>query len=83
MSKKIPKGRTPSLIGGANGRPVRVKVARQSNCYRCNDELMAGVTTIAIPQLGKGFANKRRVCESCFQAILKQTADDLEELRKL
>lgn len=83
MSRKTPKGRIPSLIGGTNGRPVRVAVARLSNCYRCNERLDAGIPTIAIPQLGRGFANKRRVCDNCYRAILKQTAEDLEELHKL
>jgi hypothetical protein len=83
MTKKIPKGRVPSLIGGTNGRPVRLVVQRRSECYRCEDELLAGTSCIAIPQLGGGFANKRRVCDTCYQAILKQTSDDLEELRRI
>lgn len=83
MAKKIPKGRVPSLIGGTNGRPVRVDVLHRSKCYRCDDELVAGTSCIAIPRVGGGFANKRRVCDSCYQAILKQTSDHLEELRRL
>lgn len=83
MTKKKPRGPTPSLIGGANGRPIRVDVLRRSTCYRCKDELVAGASCIAIPELGGGFANKRRVCDACYQAILKQTSDDLDELRQL
>lgn len=83
MSKKTPKGRVPSLIGGSNGRPVREDVLRRSKCYRCNDELAAKTSCIAIPQLGRGFATKRRVCDACYQAILKQTSDELEQLRRL
>jgi hypothetical protein len=83
MTKKTPKGRVPSLIGGANGRPVRMDVQRRSECYRCEDELLAGTLCIAIPRLGGGFTSKRRVCDACYQAILKQTSDDLEELRQL
>jgi len=82
MTKKTPKGRVPSLIGGASGRPVRVDVLRRSECYRCDDVIAAGTSCIAIPELG-GFANKRRVCDACYQAILKQTSDDLEKLRQL
>lgn len=82
MTKKTPKGRVPSLIGGSSGRPVRVDVQRRSECYRCEDVLVAGISCIAIPKLG-GFTNKRRVCDACYQAILKQTSEDLEELRHL
>jgi hypothetical protein len=82
MTKKTPKGRVPSLIGGTNGRPVRADVMRRSECYRCEDVLVAGTSCIAIPKLG-AFANKRRVCDACYQAILKQTSEDLEELRQL
>ncbi len=83
MTKKTPKGRVPSLIGGTNGRPVRVDVQRRSECYRCDDEIAAGTSCVAIPKLGGAFTNERRVCDACYQAILKQTSDDLEELRQL
>ena len=82
MTKKTPKGRVPSLIGGTNGRPVREDVLRRSKCYRCEDELVAGTSCVAIPKNG-AFTSKRRVCDACYQAILKQTSDDLEELRRL
>jgi hypothetical protein len=71
------------LIGGANGRPIRVDVKRKSTCYRCDDEIPGGGSCISIPSLGSGFSNKRRVCDACYQAILKQTAADLEVLRHL
>jgi hypothetical protein len=83
MTKKTPKGKTPSLIGGASGRPIRVDVQRHSECYRCNDEIPAGTSCIAIPKLGGAFTAERRVCSICYEAILKQTADDLDELRQL
>lgn len=82
MTKKTPKGPVPSLIGGTNGRPVRVEVQRRSECYRCDDEIVSGASCIAIPKLGS-FTNKRRVCDACYQAILKQTSEDLEKLRQL
>jgi hypothetical protein len=82
MTKKTPKGPVPSLIGGTNGRPVRVDVVRRSECYRCEDALVAGTSCIAIPKLG-AFASKRRVCDACYKVILKQTSEDLEELRRL
>lgn len=83
MTKRTPKGKTPSLIGGTNGRPVRVDIERKSECYRCKDELRAGTSCIAIPKLGSAFSSKRRVCEDCYQAMLKQTSDELEVLRQL
>lgn len=83
MTKRTPKGKTPSLIGGANGRPIRVDVQRRSECYRCHDEILTGTSCIAIPKLGGAFTSGRRVCNTCYELILKQTADDLEELRQL
>lgn len=83
MTKKKPKGPTPSLIGGTNGRPRRAEVKKLSHCYRCNDSLPAGVNCIEIPKLGTGFSSAKRVCESCFQGIIEKTANDLDELRQL
>lgn len=83
MTKKTPKGPVPSLIGGTNGKPIRVDVERLSHCYRCEDDIPSGGSCIAIPKLGAGFATTRRVCDACFAAILKKTTDDLEALRHL
>lgn len=83
MTKKTPKGPIPSLIGGTNGRPVREHVGRRSECYRCEEVILAGTSCVAIPKLGGGFSSKRRVCETCFAAIIQKTSDDLEDLRRL
>lgn len=83
MTKKTPRGPVPSLIGGKNGRPKRVKVKKLSHCYRCHDDLVAGSPCVEIPQLGTGFASARRVCEDCYHAILMKTAEDLSALRAL
>jgi hypothetical protein len=83
MTKKTPRGPIPSLIGGTNGRPEREDVGRLSKCYRCDDAIPAGRSCIAIPKLGSGFTTKRRVCDSCFEAILTKTTEDLEALRHL
>lgn len=83
MTKSTPRGRTPSLIGGANGRPKRVTVKRLSECYRCHDNLVAGTTCIEILKLGQAYSTDRRVCDACFQLILRQTNDDLAEISNL
>lgn len=83
MSKKIPRGKTPSLIGGSNGRPSKVLIQRGCKCYRCNDHLKNGSYCIEIPQLGGSFTNQRRVCFNCFEKILQQTRTDLETLEEM
>lgn len=83
MKKTNAKGPTPSLIGGTNGRPKRVPVKRLSKCYRCQDELVTGSACIAIPKLGQAYSNERRVCDVCFQLILRKTDDDLAQIRRL
>jgi hypothetical protein len=83
MTKTTPKGKTPSLISGTNGRPKRVAVSKKSNCYRCNDILLAGTDCIEIPKLGGAFSSGRRVCNDCYSGILVKTEEDLKELKKL
>lgn len=83
MNRRKPRGPVPSLIGGANGRPKRVAVQRQSKCSRCHIQFAAGDTCIAIPKLGGAYANAKRVCDECFQRILEKTAEDFEEIRAL
>lgn len=83
MTKKTPKGPTPSLIGGANGRPRRADVLRRCKCYRCEDDIASGSKCIEIPKLGTGFAGVKRCCDECYEKIIAKTASDLEELRAL
>ena len=83
MKKTNPKGKTPSLIGGANGRPKRTAVKRLSKCYRCNDSLIMGTACVEIPKLGQAYSTARRVCDTCFQLILRKTEDDLAEIKNL
>lgn len=80
--KRKPRGKTPSLIGGKNGRPKRVLVERKSECARCGDDISAGVECIAIPQSG-AFSSAKRFCDECFSNILAKTAEDFEEVKKL
>lgn len=83
MTKTTPRGPTPSLIGGTNGRPRRVAIARKSTCYRCHVDLLAGATCVEIPKLGAAYSSARRVCDDCFRGIVEKTSADLEEIRAL
>lgn len=83
MKKSSPRGPTPSLIGGTNGRPKRATVKRLSQCYRCHGDLVMGSNCIEIPKLGQAYSTDRRVCDECFQLILRKTEEDLAEIRKL
>jgi hypothetical protein len=83
MTKAKPRGPTPSLIGGSNGRPRCAPVLRTSKCYRCQGELPAGQDCIELPKLGTGFSTARRVCDDCFKAILEKTARDLQDIMAL
>lgn len=83
MTNQKPKGKTPSLISGKNGRPKRVTVGKESHCHRCNATFHKGQTCIAIPQTGESFAHEKRVCDECYKEILAQTLKDLEEIKLL
>ena len=83
MNRRKPSGPVPSLIGGANGRPKRLAVQRQSKCSRCHVPFAAGDTCIAIPKLTGAYSTAKRVCDECFQSILEKTAKDLEEISAL
>ena len=82
MNKKTPKGKTPSLIGGNNGRPRKALIQRDCKCYRCDSSLQSKTYCIEIPKLGS-FVNKKKVCDYCFRKILEQTKTDLQELEQL
>lgn len=71
------------MIGGTNGRPKRAEVKRLSKCYRCYGDLVMGTTCVEIPKLGQPFLTIRRVCDACFQLILRKTEDDIAEIRRL
>ena len=81
MSKHKPRGKVPSLIGGANGRPKRVTVRRKGECSRCGETLAAGRECVEIPNLRSAQTSKKRVCCGCFQQILQKTAEDLEKIK--
>jgi hypothetical protein len=83
MKNPSPKGRTPSLIGSANGRPKKVVVEKKSTCNRCEDDILVGQDCFGIPKLGGAFSSVRRYCKECFDKIVSQTYIDLEEVKKL
>ena len=82
MKSKKPKGPTPSLISGSNGKPKVVDVEKKSHCARCGCEINAGDECFGIPKAG-GFSSVKRHCRPCFQTILDQTQKDLDALKKL
>lgn len=82
MKNPNPKGKTPSLISGSNGKPKRVVVERKSSCYRCEDDIHPGQNCFGIPRTGS-FSSSRRYCKECFEKILSKTAEDLDLLKKL
>ena len=83
MTRNKPRGRTPSLIGSTNGRPVRIEVKKRCACQRCKEDIEAGEDCFGIPKLGTAFSNKQRFCALCFKAVLDQTRRDLSEIEKL
>ncbi len=42
-----------------------------------------GTNCIEIPKLGQAYSTDRRVCDECFQLILRKTEEDLAEIKKL
>jgi len=80
---KTPRGPTPSLIGGENGRPRRATAKKLCECDRCGEALPKGCACIDIPRLGGAFKGNRRVCDDCYQKILVKTCEDLEAAKAL
>lgn len=83
MTKSKPKGPTPSLIGGSNGKPKRAAAGRRCECSRCHAPIVMGQGCIDIPQAGGTFSSSRRVCDECFKKILEKSQNDLEELKNI
>lgn len=83
MKNNKPKGKTPSLIGFANGSPCRVEVLKKSICVRCKAEIVVGDDCFNIPQKKSGFTRERRYCKNCYSAVLQQTETDLEVFRAI
>lgn len=79
----MPKGKTPSLIGFANGRPSRITVKKKSSCVRCSDAILAGADCFNVPQKSAGFTREKRFCKTCYDLVLSQTSKDLESLKAI
>lgn len=83
MKSRTPRGKTPSLIGSANGRPKRVDVKRESTCCRCGNTISAGEDCFNIPKTGTGFSTERRYCKICYGNVLDQTQKELDALKAI
>ena len=83
MTNGKPRGRNPSLIGGTNGRPKRAEAKKRCKCFRCQSPIEMEEVCFDIPKVGGAFSTTKRFCRSCFQNVLKQTTNDLDELRNL
>jgi len=78
MSKK--RGRTPSLITGSSGKPVKVTAKRSRPCGRCSSSISSGKICFEVPKVGGGFSSKKTFCADCFKEVLTQTKKDLDDL---
>lgn len=83
MKRNRPRGKTPSLIGRVNGKPLRVEVERKSKCSRCKIDIEIGQDCFGIPTARSRFVNIRRYCKECYFDILDKSQKDLDSMRKL
>ncbi len=79
MSK--PKGKTPSLISGASGKPEAVRALKKSHCARCHSDILKDERCFDIPKTSGPFKSTKRYCTGCFTSILEQTDKDIDELK--
>jgi len=79
----MPRGKTPSLIGGSLGRPVCTIAGRACSCSRCQTDIVKSEKCYDVPQPQKQFSNSRRFCVSCFKQVLKKSEEDLKALDTL
>ncbi len=78
MIKK--RGKTPSLITGSSGKPVKVITKRRRSCGRCSFDISSGGICFEVPKVGGGFTSKKTFCLDCFGEILVQTKKDIDNL---
>jgi hypothetical protein len=78
-----PKGKTPSLLTQATGKPIAHICQRKTTCKRCNDNIITGKKCFKIPKLRSGFSSPVIYCPNCFRLIIEQTKSELIELEKL
>ncbi len=77
---KTPRGKTPSLLSGSNGRPNQVDALRARKCSRCSASITKGDVCYEIPKTNAAFASNKTVCIACFKLILDQTRKELEAI---
>lgn len=78
----MPRGKTPSLIGGSLGRPKQAVAKKLCRCSRCKEEILQHQRCYDIPQPGKPFSATRRFCSQCLALVLTQTRQDLQTLEE-
>jgi hypothetical protein len=81
MKTNKPKGKTPSLISGK--RPRRVDIKQKAKCVRCKDSMPAGADCYGIPRTGLRFLSLKKYCKECFNKIIVETQNDLDEIKNL
>ena len=78
---KVPRGKTPSLIGSSLGRPTPATAGKLCQCSRCGSDITKGEKCFDVQQPQKSFNATRRFCPECFQHVLEQTGRDLDALK--
>ena len=75
-----PKGKTPSLIGGASGHTNFVQARKLRRCKRCYGDIVKGsrCAEVNVP----GTMNSKTYCMDCYNNILRQTKNDIARLEQ-
>lgn len=75
------RGKTPSLIGGAAGKPKFVIAKKKRKCKRCKTEVCQGIKCVEIPIPGS--MGSKTYCMDCFSEIISKSRQDLDQLEQL
>ena len=75
-----PKGKTPSLIGGAAGHTNFVEAGKLRHCKRCKGDILRGTRCAEVGIPGTMFS--KTYCMRCYNDILDQTKKDIERLEQ-
>ncbi len=76
----MPRGKTPSLIGGGAGKSEFVIAGRKRPCKRCKGSIEKGSTCIEVKK--PGTMGHKTYCMDCYRGILSQSQKDLNKLAK-
>lgn len=74
------RGKVPSLISGASGKPKIVVARRTRHCKRCECELPPRTTCVEIPTPGS--MGRRTYCPDCVLEMIDKSREDLNILRR-